>query len=271
MVKRRLDLIVLLFTICHLPFTISCAPKAPTLPSGAGTPFPEFASAYAQATENCDNLRALTAVLSMSGRAGTQKLRGRIDAGLESPDRIVLEGVAPWGKPFFVLAAAGNNSTLVLPRDNRFLTGTSPGAIVEALTGIYIEPAELLTALAGCASYVGSVSDGRAFGKEWASIEAGAATVWIRRVEGKWREAASVKGALTIYYDDFSDGRAARLRLMMKMPDRDPADIILRVSQLELTASLDPAVFKLDIPAGAQPLTLQELRRAGPLGSDARY
>jgi hypothetical protein len=237
-----------------------------TLPSGTGAPFPEFASAYSQATEQCHNLHGLTAVLSISGRAGQQRLRGRVDAGLEAPGRIALEGVAPWGKPFFVLSAAGNESTLVLPRDGRFLRGAPPAAIIEALTGIQIAPDELLMALGGCAFYVGSISEGRAFGKEWASVDAGAATVWLRMLGGKWREAAGQKGPLTVYYSDFSDGRAERLRLMMKTPDGATADIILRVSQLELDKPLDPAVFKLEIPAGAQPLTLEELRRAGPLG-----
>jgi outer membrane lipoprotein-sorting protein len=248
----------------------ACAPKAPTLPAGTGVPFPEFASAYGAATSDCHHLRSLTAVISMSGRAGTQKLRGRIDAGLAEPDRIVLEGVAPWGKPFFVLAADGGNATLVLPRDNRYLTGSPPAAIVEALTGVNIGSRELMTALAGCAGYVGSVSGGSSFGKDWASIEAGAGTVWLRMVDGKWREAAAVKDALTVFYDDFSSGRAARVRLMAKTGDRDTADIILRVSQLELNAPLDPAVFKLEVPAGAQPLTIDELRRAGPMGERAQ-
>ena len=237
-----------------------------TLPSGSGSPFPEFATAYGQATEGCHNLSRLTAVLSMSGRAGRQNLRGRVDAGIEEPDRIALEGTAPFGKPFFVLAAANNASTLVLPRDSRYLRGTAPAEIIEALTGIRITPSELLVALGGCAFYVGSVSEGRSFSNGWAAVDAGAAKVWLRTIDGQWREVAAEKDPLTIYYEDFVGGRAQRLRLVMKGAQGADADITLRVSQLEVNKPLDPAVFKLAIPEGAEPLTLDELRRAGPLG-----
>jgi hypothetical protein len=251
--------------------TISCGrPPEVKLPSGTGSPFPQFADAYGQATEPCHNLTSLTAVLSMSGRAGQQNLRGRIDAGLAQPDRIALEGVAPFGKPIFVLTAAGGASTLVLPRDGRYLRGAAPAEIIEALTGVRIAPNELLMALGGCAFYVGSVSDGRTFANGWAAVDDGSATVWLRMIDGTWREVAAERGPLTIYYDDFADGRAQRLRLVMKPPTGAGADITLRISQLEVGKPLDPAVFKLAIPEGAQPLTLEELRRAGPLGAEAK-
>lgn len=250
-----------------LLLAVSCG-RAPhvTLPSGSGSPFPEFATAYGQATEPCHNLTSLTAVLSMSGRAGRQNLRGRVDAGIEQPDRIALEGTAPFGKPFFVLAAADHASTLVLPRDGRYLRGTAPAEIIEALTGIRITPNELLVALGGCGFYVDSVSSGRSFASGWAAVDAGAATVWLRTIDGQWREVAAQKDPLTIYYEDFVGGRAQRLRLVMKGARGSDADITLRVTQLEVNKPLDPAVFKLAIPDGAQPLTLDELRRSGPLG-----
>jgi hypothetical protein len=209
----------------------------------------------------------LTAVLSMSGHAGRQNLRGRVDAGFARPERIALEGVAPFGKPFFVLTASDGASTLVLPRDGRYLRGAAPAEIIEALTGIRIAPDELMVALGGCAFYVGSVSDGRTFGNGWAAVDAGAATVWLRMIDGKWREVAAARGPLTIYYEDFTADRAQRLRLVMNTSDGADADIALRVSELEVNKPLDPAVFKLAIPEGARPLTLEELRRAGPLGS----
>jgi len=38
-------------------------------------------------------------------QAGTTKLRGRVDAGFAAPARARLEGIAPFGKPVFVLVA----------------------------------------------------------------------------------------------------------------------------------------------------------------------
>ena len=76
-----------------LGLVAACGPPArPALPSGAGTPFAEFASAYDEAVADCHAVQTITAELSLSGRAGTTKLRGRISAGLASPADIVLEG-----------------------------------------------------------------------------------------------------------------------------------------------------------------------------------
>src|SRR4051812_37346731 len=61
-----------------LPIALAaCAPKGPTLPAGTGTPFPEFASAYSEATANCRDVTTISASLGLSGKAGSTKLRGR--------------------------------------------------------------------------------------------------------------------------------------------------------------------------------------------------
>jgi len=43
----------------------------------------------------------------MSGRAGRQKVRGRVVAGFARPASMRLEGVAPFGPPAFILVARG--------------------------------------------------------------------------------------------------------------------------------------------------------------------
>jgi hypothetical protein len=48
-----------------------------------------------------------------------------------------------------------------------------------------------------------------------------------------------------------------------------PTDLTVKLSETELNVPLGPEVFQLDVPREADPLTLDELRRAGPLG-DAR-
>jgi hypothetical protein len=42
------------------------------------------------------------------------------------------------------------------------------------------------------------------------------------------------------------------------------------LSDVEINVPLGPEVFKEDVPASADPLTIEELRRAGPLGDSAR-
>jgi hypothetical protein len=38
------------------------------------------------------------------------------------------------------------------------------------------------------------------------------------------------------------------------------------VSQADINTELDPAAFEVDVPADAAPITLDDLREAGPLG-----
>jgi outer membrane lipoprotein-sorting protein len=249
---------------------IACAPKAPLLPSGVGAPFPGFASAHTQAAQGCDSVTTLSAVMSLSGRAGKQKVRGRIDAGLDAPDRIVLEAVAPFGKPFFLLAASGSDSLLVLPRDGRYLRGAPPAAIVEAITGVSLDPAELRMVLSGCGIPSGPAVAGQSFDGGWASIDTGQTTTWLRQIDGRWRVAAATRGPISIHYADFTSSRPATVRIRVTLPNADGADLTLRLTDVDVNVALPADVFKLDVPRDALPITIDELRRSGPLGDGSR-
>ena len=63
--------------------------------------------------------------MSLSGRAGGERVRGRILTGLESGGLVRLEAVAPFGAPFFILAGRSERATLVLPREHRVLKDTA--------------------------------------------------------------------------------------------------------------------------------------------------
>jgi hypothetical protein len=236
-------------------------PPRPSLPSGSGTPFPGFDAAYTQAIQDCSTVSTITAELGLSGRAGDTKLRGKINAGLAAPDDIVLEGVPPFGKPVFVLTGRGGQATLWLPRDERVLRGATPAAIVEALAGVPLTPSELRAAVAGCGLGVVTPTTGRTFNDDWAAVDGDGTTVYLRRVDGRWRVGAATRHTLTVQYGDFAKGSAATV--YVRTPQ---ADLALRLSQLEINGPIDPRAFQQDIPADAQPLTLEELRRAGPLG-----
>jgi outer membrane lipoprotein-sorting protein len=247
--------------------TASCAPGRPALPSGAGTPFPAFADAYAEASAGCAGVRTFSATTQLSGRAGRQKLRSRIDAGLEAPDGVVLEGIV-FGRTVFVLSARGNDSTLYLPRDARVLRGAAPADIIEALAGVRLEPGELRTILAGCGPAPAAASDGRSYGHGWVAGTTGAATTFLREIAGQWRVVAATRPPLTVQYTDFQSGRAATVHLLTASGSGDAAaDLTLKLSDVEINAPIDAAAFRLVVPPGAVPLTLDELRRAGPLGA----
>ena len=141
-------------------FVSACAPKAPALPSGGGAPFPDAASAYAEATSQCRGVRTLSAELALSGRAGRQKLRGRVLGGFAEPGLVRLEAPAPFGRPVFTLVVRDGMATLVLNRDRRVVRDAPPAALVEALTGVALGPDELRAAIAGCGGAVDQISVG---------------------------------------------------------------------------------------------------------------
>ena len=257
MIRRSLPAAALISVLAA-----ACGPPArPSLPSGTGAPFPGFESAYNQAIDDCAKVTAITAELALSGRAGGTRLRGRINAGLASPDDIVLEGIAPFGKPVFVLSGRGGKATLWLPRDERVLRDASPAAIVEALAGVALTPSELRAAVSGCGLGVVTPTNGRTFNDSWAAVDASPGTVYLQRVDGRWRVAAAVRDSLTVQYRDFVAGRPSTVFIRTAA-----ADLAVRVSQVEINGTIDPRAFDPDVPPNAAPLSLEELRRAGPLG-----
>jgi hypothetical protein len=254
--------------------SISCGAPRINLPSGTGSPFPDATTAYADAVHDCRGVQTLSASLSLSGRAGSTKLSARIDAGFATPSRLRLEGyprIAFGGRPFFVLVANGSDATLVLTRDNRVLRGAPPSAIIEALTGVALNPDEMRSLMAGCAFGPGEPGDGRSFDRDWASVQTGSVTVFLRRMDNQWRIAGARRGSLQVEYSEFVGSRPTSLRLYTASSGGVvPADLSIRMSQVEMNTTLENTVFDVDVPKDAAPLTLEELRRAGPLGAEVK-
>ena len=245
----------------------ACAtPKPPSFPTGPGTPFPEFGSAYAEATASCAHIDTFTASMALSGRAARTKLRGRIDAGFAAPARVRLEGIAPFGRPVFVLTAQDDRGTLILPRDDRVLADAPPAAIVEALAGVALTPEALRRAVSGCGFSSGEPRSGQLYGEATAAIALPDGTMFLRRGDAVWQVAGATRDTLTVAYTDYANGRPSTVRLRAESGGRVSADLTLRLSQVEINVPLDAKVFEADVPPRAVPLTLEELRRAGPLG-----
>lgn len=247
----------------------ACAPpRTPALPSGAGTPFVGFEAAYDEAVQECRGARTLLAELGLSGRAGGTKLGGRITAGFAAPASVRLEGVA-FGRAIFILVSKDGDATLLLVREDRIVRDAPPEAIVEALAGVALTPAELRAAVAGCGLGAGTPVNGRTYSNEWAAVDAAGGVTYLRRVEGRWRVAGAARGPLRIVYADFSGGLPSTLHVRSDSgagQAETVADLTLRVSQLAINTDIDPKAFEIQVPPNAVPLSLDELRRAGPLG-----
>jgi hypothetical protein len=203
--------------------------------------------------------------MGMSGKAGSTKLRGRIDAGFAAPDRARLEGIPPFGKPVFVLVAEGGRGTLVLTREDRVLRDAPPDQIVEALAGVALGPAALRTAISGC-GFGGAPADGRVYSNGWIAASTRDGDVYLRPARGAWEVAAATSGPVTITYGDYAAGRPATIRIRAASAGRTHADLTLRLSDVDINTTLSPQVFQIELPDRPVPLTLDELRRAGPLG-----
>jgi hypothetical protein len=121
--------------LCALSVS-ACAPSPPSFPSGSGAPFAGFEAAYAEAVAECRSAHSVLAELGLSGRAGRDKLRGRINAGIAAPRDIRLEGVA-FGRPIFILAGHDGQATLLLTREDRVVRNEPPAAIVQAWRGAH--------------------------------------------------------------------------------------------------------------------------------------
>lgn len=246
----------------------ACAGRTVTLPTGDGAPFPDYATAWQDATRGCRQVRTLSAELSISGRAGRQRMRGHVLAGVAAPDRIRLEAAAPFGPPIFILVADGAKTTLLLPRENRVLRGESPAAILGALVGLELGPADLLAILSGCVTPDARAAGGRLFPSGWARVDlADGAVAYLQRdTRGGWFVRAGAREGLTIAYDPGGQGTPPAVRLLADGSRGSASDLRIGLSQVAIDQKLGPEVFGVRVPADATPISLRELREAGPLG-----
>jgi hypothetical protein len=266
----------------------SCGAPFMKLPSGTGAPVsaPDAAAALAQATAPCRELRTLTAEIAVSGSAGGHRLRGRLSAGVAAPASARLEAVAPFGPPLFIFAATGEDATLFLPRDDRVLAHGDAEAVLDAVAGVPLGAADLEATLTGCAAVFDDAPiQARQFGDTWQQLtRASAGDLYLHRASAgePWRLAAVVRRAIggrawRTEYRDHQSGLPRTIRVTSI--DRDSAarageafDLQLVLSQVETNVPLDDAAFTIQVPKSATPISLEELRRSGPLApkADAR-
>jgi hypothetical protein len=257
---RRASFVSLL-ALCAL--VAGCAPKRIALPTDPGAPLPDFARIHQQLTAACRGVRTLTAELALSGRAGDQKLRGRVIAGFARPASMRLEGVAPFGQPAFILGSTGGDATLWLPRDARVVRGEHAEDILGALTGVALAPQDLQAILTGCVTDIPPTA-GHVHANGWASLEfPGNATMFLQRRGQSWQLRAARRGPWQVEYVTGTGPLPSSVALHADMPV--PVDVSAMLSQVDVNVDLGADAFALTIPGDAQPLSLDVLRANGPL------
>ena len=229
----------------------------------------------AEATKACRASSTLTAEIAVTGSVGGRRLRVGLLAGVAAPASVRLEAVAPFGSPFFIFVAQNGEATLLLQRDNRVLERGNPKDVLEAVAGVPLDAAELGRTLIGCASGP-DPQRARRLGDDWRVAPDGMNDLYLHRETpgGAWRIAATLHREATgpgwrAEYRDFASGPPAEgmpRSIRLTSDDRKRFDVRLALSQVELNATLDADVFRVQIPASARPIGLQELRESGPLG-----
>lgn len=238
------------------------------LPAGPGQPASDAAPALADATRACRAVSTITAEIAGSGSIGGQRFRVRLTAGLAPPASARLEAAAPFGAPLFILVATGDEATLLLPHDGRVLEHGRPALVLDALAGLPLDASELRTALLGCPS-APDAGAARHVADDWRLLPDGPDQVYLRR-ETKppaWRVVAIVHhsasgGGWRAEYRDFENGLPRSIRFAGTAPKS--FDVRLALSQVETNTTLGADVFRVRIPSDAEPITIDELRRARP-------
>lgn len=242
----------------------ACAARTPARPAGAPAADATAIAAFTRATAACRGFRSLTAELSLSGRAGGERIRGRVITGLEAGGSVRLEGVAPFGPPAFILAGRQETATLLLPREHRVLERTPVSAVLERLTGLALGADDLRLMVSGCLADNAAPADGKQWPGGWQTVALGADRVaYLRQRQGQMVVVAAGYGPWQIDYAEHLGGYPRVVRV--RRSGDATTDVTARVGALEVNTTINPLAFTLAIPPDAEPMTLDQLRSVAPL------
>lgn len=241
----------------------ACAARVPPRPSGPESPDPTAIEAFRAATKACAGLQTVVAELRLSGRAGTEKLRGTLHTGFAAPASLRVEAIAPFGQPVFILAGRDNRATLLMPREDTALRDQPVAALLERLTGLSLSASDLRLILTGCLSDPAEPTNGRSFGSGWRAVTLGSGiAAYLKDVNGAPVVVAADHGDWRVDYAQHLNGWPRQVRIRSVSGE---VDMSAALGEFELNTTLDPKAFEVDVPANAQVLTLDHLKSVMPL------
>jgi len=245
----------------------SCGPALMKLPAGPRMPAADAAAVIDQATAACRAISTITLEMSVRGSVGGQRIRGRLSAGLSKPASARLEAVASFGQPAFFFVATNADATIYMPRDRRVAHGR-PDALLEAVTGVPLDASALRTVITGCAAMPDAAAM-QSIGEDWRVTTDGSDEIYLHREKAtrSWLVSATLRRGPDGWradYSNFERGLPRTIRLVSAPSGR--FDLQLELSQIELNTTLGPDAFQLQVPSSAEIISVDELRRSGPLG-----
>jgi hypothetical protein len=142
------------------------------------------------------------------------------------------------------------------------------------VAGLPLDAADLRVALLACPT-APDLERGRQLGDDWRVVADGASELYLHRQPhtGPWHLVAIVhresgRPPWRAEYRDFERGLPRTVRLTALEARR--FDLRLALAQVDLNVNLDDAAFRVNLPAGTDPITLEELQNSGPLAGAAR-
>jgi len=230
-------------------------------------PATDAAAVIDQATAACRAISTITLEMSVRGSVGGQRIRGRLSAGLSQPASARLEAVASFGQPAFFFVATNADATIYMPRDRRVARGR-PDALLEAVAGVPLDASALRTVITGCAAMPDAAAM-QSIGEDWRVTTDGSDEIYLHREQAtrSWRLSATLRRGADGWradYSNFERGLPRTIRLVS--PSSGRFDLQLELSQIELNTTLGPDTFQLQVPSSAEIISVDELRRSGPLG-----
>ena len=136
-----------------------------------------------------------------------------------------------------------------------------------ALAGLPLAPGDLRAVLTGCVVPDPRSTAGRAYGNGLIAIDlTGAATAYLRPVDGNLAVVAGARGPLTVAYEGHVRGSPRRVRVLVDGGGTGAgADVTADLTQVRVNTPLHPEAFVLPVPDGFTPVTLEDLTGAAPL------
>ena len=193
---------------------------------------------------------------------------GTVGANIQTAvtaDGQIFLGAIVGGQPRFTLAGARDEATMVLHDDRRVVRAPA-GAIVEALIGTAIGPEEWLAFVTGCVTRSHDITESARIGK-YLRITTRDGRAYLQRQAGTWRVRGGEVNGLIVDYEWQASSLPAVLRARSAPGGAVKTKISLEAGQFRVNDDVAAALFAPPrAAASASPMTLAELREAGPLG-----
>ena len=232
-------------------------------PAGPGAPVAYAAAAWTEATANCRNARSYAAAARASGKFGAERLWPvGLDIAVTTDQSIYLAANAV-GRSLFVLAGTGNRATLWLRQEER-VVNAAPADIMDAIVGVSIAPDRLLAVLTGCVARSFDVTRSALHGRLLA-IDTADAHLYLEQMNGQWRTRAATTDAFVVEFAAYAGALPSDVWIWSVAGREPAASVRFSISDPEIDGQIPAGVFQVPRGAvGAKPLTLEELRAAGP-------